>query len=90
MYTIDDGDTYHYYLTKRNLSVSGHDLIVSGNYSSMEIDFSGCVFHENEDEYYDFKEDFNYTIPDMIYQDGFIYLFFRYESLRNSSLYRFV
>lgn len=88
LYRIYDGDTYHYYLTKRNLTVSGHDLIVSGNYSSMEIDFSGCVFNENEDEYYDFKEDFNYTIPDMIYQDGFIYMFFRYESLRNSSLYR--
>ena len=75
----------HYYYTKRKFSISGNDIVISTaeNYPSVELNVKGCVINNNE-EGYNFNSDDNLYFSDMIYQEGYIYLFFNYSNIEDS------
>lgn len=88
-YTIQDDEyNYHYYYTRRKFSISGNDIIISTaeNYPSVELDIKGCIINNNESGY-DFNSDDNMYFSDMLYQEGYIYLFFNYNNLYDRADY---
>ncbi len=88
-YMIKDSEfNRHYYYTKRKFSISGNDIIISTaeNYPSVELDIKGCIINNNESGY-DFNSDDNMYFSDMLYQEGYIYLFFNYNNLYDRADY---
>lgn len=75
----------HYYYTRRKFSISGNDIIISTaeNYPSVELNVKGCIINNNEAGY-DFNSDDNFYFSNMIYQEGYIYLFFNYGNIEDS------
>ena len=85
-YKLEDTEyTDHYYYTKRKFSISGNDIVISTaeNYPSIELDVEGCIINNNESGY-DFNSDDNMYFSDMLYQEGYIYLFFNYSNIEDS------
>ena len=86
LYTMEDsGYTDHYYYTKRKFSISGNDIVISTaeNYPSVELNVKGCIINNNEAGY-DFNSDDNFYFSNMLYQEGYIYLFFNYGNIEDS------
>ena len=68
-----------YYYVKRKVTVSSNEMIFNGNDPAVEIDIKSGVLNNTESGY-NFDSDHSCDFSNVYYQDGYLYLFFTYES----------